>query len=104
MKWVNHVLIAGSVTAVYDVRLVPPTIIGATAPDWMEWVLKFIGRPVKHRTVTHYLSVWSLCWLAAFSSAGGEWVDVGHSVLLGRGDACSHRCHDSVRGSVESVQ
>ncbi|MGO0307848.1 hypothetical protein ACTL6P_14800 [Endozoicomonas acroporae] len=64
MKWVNHVLIAGSVTAVYDVRLVPSTIIGATARDWMEWVLKFAGRPVKHRTVNHYLSVWSLAWLA----------------------------------------
>ena len=35
MKWVNHVLIAGAVTAVYDVRLVPSTIVGATAPDWM---------------------------------------------------------------------
>ena len=65
MKWINHVLIAGSVTAVYDVRLVPPTIIGATAPDWMEWVLKAVGRPVKHRTATHYLSVWSLAWIAA---------------------------------------
>ncbi len=64
MKWVNHVLIAGSVTAVYDVRLVPPTIIGTTARDWMQWVLKFVGRPVKHRTVAHYLSVWSLAWQA----------------------------------------
>lgn len=64
MKWVNHVLIAGAVTAVYDVRLVPPTVIGATAPDWMEWVLKIIRRPVKHRTVTHYLSVWTLAWIA----------------------------------------
>ena len=63
MKWVNHVLICGAITAVYDVRLVPPAILGATAPDWMEWVLKFVGRPVKHRTVTHYLSVWCLCWL-----------------------------------------
>ncbi len=65
MKWINHVLIAGSVTAVYDVRLVPSTIIGATAPDWMEWVLKAVGRPVKHRTATHYLSVWCIAWVAA---------------------------------------
>lgn len=65
MKWINHVLIAGSITAVYDVKLVPPTILGATAPDWMEWVLKFFGRPVKHRTVTHYLSVWFIAWIAA---------------------------------------
>lgn len=64
MKWVNHVLIAGSVTAVYDVKLVPATLIGATAPDWMEWVLKAIGRPVKHRTSTHYLTVWCLAWIA----------------------------------------
>nr|MDT0252472.1 hypothetical protein [Endozoicomonas sp.] len=72
MKWINHVLIAGAVTAVYDVRLVPPTIIGATAPDWMEWVLKAVGRPVKHRTSTHYLSVWSLAWIAAiFLLPGG---------------------------------
>ena len=57
-------LIAGSVTAVYDVKLVPPTIVGATAPDWMEWVLKFLGRPVKHRTVTHYLSISAMAWIA----------------------------------------
>jgi len=38
MKWVNHVAIAGAVTAVWKPELVPVAVLGSTAPDWMEWV------------------------------------------------------------------
>ncbi len=58
MKWVNHIAIAGSVAAVIKPELVPVAIAGATAPDWLEWVLKACGQRIRHRTVTHYVSTW----------------------------------------------
>lgn len=58
MKWINHVAIAGAVTAVYNPVLVPVAILGSTAPDWLEWVLKSVGHHVRHRTITHYVSSW----------------------------------------------
>nr|VFJ68097.1 MAG: inner membrane protein [Candidatus Kentron sp. DK] len=61
MKWINHSLIAGATTAVVNPVLVPPAVLGATAPDWFEWVLNGLGGRVRHRTVTHYLSVWAVC-------------------------------------------
>lgn len=45
---------------------VPVAALGATAPDWLEWVFAFLGKEVKHRTVTHYLAVWLL--IAAFGA------------------------------------
>ena len=65
MKWVNHVLIGASTTAVINPMLVPVAALGATAPDWMEWISKLLGRHVKHRTTTHLL----LLWLAGFVGA-----------------------------------
>lgn len=58
MKWVNHVAIAGATTAVWRPELVPLAVLGSTAPDWLEWVLKAMGRRVGHRTVTHYVAYW----------------------------------------------
>ncbi len=37
---------------------IPAAVLGATAPDWLEWVLSLGGRPVKHRTVTHVTIYW----------------------------------------------
>lgn len=59
MKWVNHVAIAGAVTAVWRPELVPLSVLGATAPDWLEWVAHAVGRRVRHRTVTHYVAYWA---------------------------------------------
>ena len=82
MKWVNHVAIAGAMTAVWKPELVPVAVLGSTAPDWLEFGLKALGRPVKHRTVTHYVSTWAfgllfglIFWdwhfaLAAFCAGG----------------------------------
>ena len=58
MKWINHLAIAGATTAVVNPVLVPVALIGSTAPDWLEWVLKAFGHDVKHRGVTHYLMGW----------------------------------------------
>lgn len=58
MKWINHIAIAGSTTALIAPPLVPLAILGSTAPDWMEWVLRAFGQNIKHRTVTHYVTSW----------------------------------------------
>lgn len=58
MKWFNHLLIAGSTTAVIAPALVPVALLGSTAPDWLEWVSKLLGRPIRHRTTTHIVAYW----------------------------------------------
>jgi len=58
MKWVNHILIGSAITAVWKPELVPIAAIGSTAPDWLEWVSEAAGKPLKHRTTTHYLILW----------------------------------------------
>lgn len=70
MKWVNHLAIAGATTAVVSPALVPVALLGSTAPDWLEWVLKAMtGHEVKHRGVTHYV----LGWVVALAFALGLW-------------------------------
>lgn len=59
MKWINHLAIAGATTAVVSPPLVPVALLGSTAPDWLEWVIKSLtGHNVKHRGVTHYVLGW----------------------------------------------
>jgi membrane-bound metal-dependent hydrolase YbcI (DUF457 family) len=43
------------------------TIIGSTAPDWLELRSKKGGTFIKHRTITHWLPVWLLMFLYAYS-------------------------------------
>ncbi|MEE9356618.1 MAG: metal-dependent hydrolase [Methylococcaceae bacterium] len=71
MKWFNHIVIAGSTTAVIAPELVPVAILGSTAPDWIEWILKAVGNPVKHRTVTHIVMYWVL--LSLFGLVIWDW-------------------------------
>jgi len=71
MKWVNHIAIAGSAAAIWHPELVPVAVLGATAPDWLEWGLQRLGRRVKHRTVTHYVSAWAFA--LAFGLLGWDW-------------------------------
>ena len=87
MKWVNHVLIAGSITAVYDMRLVPPAILGATAPG-LDGVGAEIpgqaseashGDPLPERVG----AVLAGGLAAVFAGAGQN---PAHGVLLGWGD------------------
>lgn len=65
MKWVNHILIGGATAAVINPLFVPVAVLGATAPDWLEFVSKLLGRPVRHRTVTHILIIWFFAFVAA---------------------------------------
>ena len=63
MKWQNHIIIGASFGAVINPLIIPVAVLGSTAPDWLEYVLKICGYRVKHRTVTHVL----LYWLAAIA-------------------------------------
>ena len=58
MKWLNHGLIAGAICAVVSPPHVPICVAGATAPDWMEFVAKGLGRNIKHRGPTHIFTHW----------------------------------------------
>ena len=57
MTWKSHMAIAAACTLPFNPAALPAAIIGSTAPDWSEWVLKFFSIKVKHRGATHYLIV-----------------------------------------------
>lgn len=73
MKWVNHVVIGAAPCALAAPALVPVAILGATAPDWLEWVGKITGRPIKHRGPTHHLALWAIAlgFFAVVADFGG---------------------------------
>lgn len=59
MKWINHMVIAGSTTAIVSPEHAIIAVIGSTAPDWLETVAnKFFNAKWKHRQETHYLVFW----------------------------------------------
>jgi inner membrane protein len=58
MKWQNHIIIGASFGTVINPLVIPAAILGATAPDWIEYILKIVGHKVKHRTVTHVVLYW----------------------------------------------
>lgn len=65
MKWFNHILIATAPTAVVAPKLIPLAILGATAPDWMEWISRAMGKPLGHRGPTHWLLAWVVAMIFA---------------------------------------
>jgi len=58
MKWISHSAIGGTTAAIVNPIYAPAAILGATAPDWLEWVFNALGFGVTHRKETHYLVVW----------------------------------------------
>ncbi len=54
MKWINHTIVAGSLTAMINPLAVPAAIVGGIAPD----ILEKIFSVRHHRKETHYLIVW----------------------------------------------
>lgn len=76
MRWYNHILIGAATTAVIAPQLVPLAALGATAPDWLEWLLAGLGRPVKHRTSTHWVAGWLVLLVGALAvwDVGGGWL------------------------------
>ena len=58
MTWLSHTLIAVSIAGPLCGSL-PATAAGATAPDWLEWLIAALfRRRVRHRWTTHFLLVW----------------------------------------------
>ena len=76
MKWISHLAIGWAVSAVFNPPLVPVCLLGSTAPDWLEWVARALNRKVKHRTVTHYVSVWG------FGAICGQFIWDFHSIIF----------------------
>lgn len=67
MKWVSHIAIGGATCAVAAPHLVPLAVLGATAPDWLEWVIKAAGGHITHRGATHYAVFWLVFFVATFA-------------------------------------
>jgi len=57
MTWKSHIAIATACTLPFNPAALPAAALGATAPDWSEWILKFFGHEVQHRGVTHYVYI-----------------------------------------------
>lgn len=57
MTWQSHIAIATAITMPFSPGLIPIAALGSTAPDWLEYILNFIGHKVQHRGVTHYLYI-----------------------------------------------
>jgi len=43
MTWKSHIAIATAVTIPFNPSALGVAILGSTAPDWSEWILKFFG-------------------------------------------------------------
>jgi len=57
MTWKSHIAIATACVLPFNPAALPAAIVGSTAPDWSEWILKFFGIKVQHRGATHYLII-----------------------------------------------
>jgi len=57
MTWKSHIAIASAVVLPFNPAMLPMSILGSTAPDWSEWILKFFGIKVQHRGATHYIII-----------------------------------------------
>ena len=60
MRWFNHILISAAPAALIAPNLAPYVILGATAPDWLEWVSAILRQPVQHRGPTHWVLAWAV--------------------------------------------
>ena len=91
MKWVNHVGCAAAVAAVFSPAAVPAAALGATAPDWLEWLAGLTGHKIKHRTTTHVLTSWLV--VVVFFAFVADWRGHGLAFALG---GCCHWLQDSL--------
>lgn len=81
MRWVSHIAIAAAPAAVFAPLTVPAVVLGATAPDWLEWLAAALGAPVEHRGPTHYALGWVL--LCVFFAVVGDWQSMGLGFAFG---------------------
>jgi inner membrane protein len=91
MRWLSHTLISASVCALWQPALVPAAVLGATAPDWMEWIgrnhLPFARS--QHRGVTHNLLAWVLLTAAGLVL---PWIWAAHLTAFGLGGVMHWLC------------
>lgn len=66
MTWKSHIALASAIIIPFNPALLPVAVLGSTAPDWSEWVLKFFGIKVKHRGATHYLIIPLIMFIISF--------------------------------------
>jgi len=57
MTWKSHTAIAAACVLPFNPAALPLALLGSTAPDWSEWILKFFGVKIQHRGATHYIIV-----------------------------------------------
>jgi len=81
MRWQNHIIIGGAFGAVINPMIVPVAMLGSTAPDWIEYILKVFGKKVKHRGVTHVVLYWMLA--IAFFQFAIDYRHIGLGFAIG---------------------
>lgn len=68
MKWISHIAIAGSTTAILEPKLVPLAVFGGVFPDLAEGIANNLFRMnLKHRQETHYFAYWLIGFIACFA-------------------------------------
>jgi inner membrane protein len=80
MKWQNHIIIGASFGAVINPVVIPVAVLGSTAPDWIEYILKICGIKVKHRGVTHVCLYWIAAILCFWLIADYHHIGLGFSI------------------------
>lgn len=80
MMWKNHVIIGAAFGAVINPLCIPTAVLGSTAPDWLEWIIKPFY-PIQHRTYTHIVVYWIL--LIAFFAVVWDWRNLGLGFAIG---------------------
>jgi inner membrane protein len=80
MTWKSHIAIATAIALPFGTQYLPFAILGSTAPDWIEWILKFFGIHIEHRGATHYLYIPILIILfgALFGYGFILWFGIGY--------------------------
>jgi len=66
MTWKSHGAIALSFTLPFNPVAIFPATIGATAPDWLEYIIKAVGFDIEHRGITHLWIVGLIFILISF--------------------------------------
>jgi len=80
MTWKSHIAIATAITLPFNPMMLPASILGSTAPDWIEYILKFFGVRVRHREETHYLYIPVLIIFFSFAITSNIvfWFGIGY--------------------------
>lgn len=74
MTWKSHAAIATAIALPFNPAALPLCLLGSTAPDWLEWVLKAMNKPVAHRTTTHFLIVPLIIIIISFFVDFKDWI------------------------------